>query len=76
MDANMPTRVWCTKCNTFRNPEDFGRNKSGKAKKLCNRHGNKRDLEAVLDDWETFEAELNQWNHPVSLRLNQFSIYY
>ncbi|KAN0086960.1 hypothetical protein V8E54_000648, partial [Elaphomyces granulatus] len=42
-------------------------------KKLCNRHGKKRNLDAIFDDWDDFEAQLRAWNCPTqseSLELN------
>ena len=62
MDANSINQSWCTKCTAFRDSESFESNKSGKKKKLCNRHGKKRDQ---FDDWDTFEKQLCEWNHPV-----------
>ncbi|KAJ8097430.1 hypothetical protein POJ06DRAFT_31514 [Lipomyces tetrasporus] len=58
------TRIWCSKCGVFRDSESFETNKSGRTKKLCNRHGKKRDLEVLYDDWDTFEEEVHSWNHP------------
>ena len=75
MDTNMPNQSWCTKCNAFRNSEDFEANKSGKTKKQCNRHGKKRDLDVVFDDWDAFETRLSTWNHPVDYRLGLFFYY-
>ena len=75
MDANTQNQTWCTKCNALRESESFEKNKSGETKKLCNRHGKKRDLEAVFDDWNAFETQLNEWSHPVSNRLNLFFCY-
>ena len=57
--------VRCTACNCFRNPGDFQTFKSGKLKKTCFRQQKKRDLNASLDKWDAFLAELHKWNHPV-----------
>ena len=65
MNTNLANRIWCSKCCLFRDPESFETKKSGQRKKLCNRHGKKRDLEVLLDDWDTFETELHSWNRPV-----------
>ncbi|KAN0070077.1 hypothetical protein V8E54_011658 [Elaphomyces granulatus] len=54
---------WCSKCTTFRDAQSFEKHKSGKVKKLCNRHGEKRDLDAIFDDWADFEAQL----HPIRI---------
>jgi hypothetical protein len=58
---------WCSKCTTFRDAQSFEKHKSGKVKKLCNRHGKKRNLDAIFDDWDDFEAQLRAWNCPVRL---------
>jgi hypothetical protein len=36
-----------------------------KTRKLCDRHGKKRELSAVFDNWDDFESWLLAWNHPV-----------
>ncbi|KAK9351745.1 hypothetical protein V1523DRAFT_415886 [Lipomyces doorenjongii] len=64
-DTNLANRIWCSKCGVFRDSESFETNKSGRTKKLCNRHGKKRDLEVLYNDWDNFEAEIHSWNHPV-----------
>jgi hypothetical protein len=56
---------WCSKCNAFRDEQSFEKHKCGKVKKLCNRHGRKRELDAIFDDWDEFEGRLVAWNHPV-----------
>ncbi|KAK9427273.1 hypothetical protein V1505DRAFT_53740 [Lipomyces doorenjongii] len=63
-DTNLANRIWCSKCGVFRDSESFETNKSGRTKKLCNRHGKKRDLEVLYNDWDNFEAEIHSWNHP------------
>jgi hypothetical protein len=75
MNASIPNQTWCSKCKAFRNPESFERNKSGKTKKQCNRHGKKRDLDAVFDDWDAFETQLSQWNRPVGYLVILFFSY-
>ena len=34
------------------------KHKCGKVKKLCHHHGRKRELDAIFDDWDEFEARL------------------
>ena len=63
--VNSPDQTWCTKCSTFRNSEDFKTNKSGQKMKQCERHKKKRELAQCFDDWDTFGAQLQAWNHPV-----------
>ena len=63
--ADTANRIWCSKCGMFRDSECFATNNSGRRKKLCNRHGKKRELEETFDDWDSFEAKLHAWNHPV-----------
>ncbi|OXV07624.1 hypothetical protein Egran_04611, partial [Elaphomyces granulatus] len=59
-----PNLLRCSKCNAFRDENSFERHKSGKVKKLCNRHGLKRKLDAVSDSWDVFEDRLVAWNRP------------
>jgi len=62
-----PNLLRCSKCNTFRDENSFEKHRSGKTKKLCNRHGRKRKLDAVFDSWDAFEDRLVAWNRPVLL---------
>jgi hypothetical protein len=75
MAANTPNRAWCSKCNTFRDSESFEINKFGRKKKLCNRHGQKRELTVLFDHWDAFEIQLSKWNRPVSYPFNWFLYY-
>ena len=62
-----PNLLRCSKCNTFRDENSFEKHRSGKVKKLCNRHGRKRKLDAVFNSWDAFEDRLVAWNRPVWL---------
>jgi hypothetical protein len=75
MAANTPNRAWCSKCSTFRDSESFETNKFGRKKKLCNRHGQKRELTVLFDNWDAFEIQLRKWNRPVSYPFT-WSFYY
>ena len=68
MTADTPNRAWCSKCSTFRDSESFETNKFGQKRKLCNRHGRKRELQ--FDSWGAFEIQLKKWNRPVSYPVN------
>lgn len=65
--SSRPNQLRCSKCNAFRDEESFEKHKSGKTKKLCNRHGRKRELDAIFDDWDNFEARLVAWNRIVCI---------
>lgn len=64
-DSAFSTQFWCSKCKDVRDEICFGMLKSGKRRKICNRHGGKRELNDIFDDWDDFCSQLTAWNHPV-----------
>jgi hypothetical protein len=66
MDSNaVSNQAWCSSCKNFRDASTFETTKHGKERKTCNRHGKKRDIDAVFDRWGDFEEQLTMWNCPV-----------
>jgi len=64
-DMQCQGQLWCSRCKAFRDNQSFETLKSGKVRKTCNRHGLKRELDIVFDDWDDFQAKLAAWNHHV-----------
>jgi hypothetical protein len=65
MDLNPSDQVWCSNCKKFRDPASFEKTKYGKERKTCNRHGKRRNIDVVFDNWGIFEEQLAAWNCPV-----------
>jgi hypothetical protein len=73
VDSNPSDQVWCSNYKKFRDPASFEKTKYGKERKTCNQHDKRRNIDAVFDNWGSFEEQLAAWNCPV---YTQFELFY